>query len=301
MESTAFEAARAICKRHARSFYFSSFFLPKPKRDAAYAVYAFCRLLDDATDEAPDATAVEKQITRFCELLGKIYAGESADFAVASDEARLALQAFAWTVKQYQIPRKYFDEVAEGCRMDLTIHRYQTWEDLRQYCYRVAGVVGLIMCKIFGLNEPAAEAQAVMMGEAMQLTNILRDVKEDFARGRIYLPLEDLQRFGYTERDLADGVVNDCFRDLMKFQVERARMLFQTGAAGLRHLPNDGSRFTATAMGVIYAGILRAIERQKYDVFSNRARLNLPQKLLRLPAAWRVSHRTGESTIPRVF
>jgi len=301
METAAFAAARAICRRHARSFYFSSFFLSKPKRDAAYTAYAFCRLLDDATDEAPNAMEVELQISRFCEVLAAIYAGEKPVLAGASEEAQLALAAFSITVKQHQIPQEYFAEIAAGCRMDLTIMRYETWDDLRKYCYRVAGVVGLIMCRVFELHESSAEAQAVLMGEAMQLTNILRDVKEDFARGRIYLPLEDLRRFGYTEQHLADGVVNDSFRELMRFEIDRARQLYRAGAEGLRHLPDDGSRFTATAMGVIYAGILRAIERANYDVFASRARLSLPQKLLRLPAAWRVSRSRGDQLVPDVF
>jgi phytoene synthase len=295
----AFAAARAICRRHARSFYFSSFFLPKPKRDAAYAVYAFCRLLDDATDEAPDPAETQRQIDRFCQLLQAIYTGQQVDSFDLNPEAQLALSAFAVTVKKYDIPKDYFLEVAQGCRMDLTITRYQTWADLQQYCYRVAGVVGLIMSRIFGLSDPAAQAQAIMMGEAMQLTNILRDVKEDFERGRIYLPLEDLERFGYTQQDLAARTMNKPFENLMRFEIDRARKLYRDGAAGLGQLTNDGSRFTATAMGVIYAGILRAIERQQYDVFSARARLTLSQKLLRLPAARRIARSVGP--VPDLF
>ncbi len=295
----AFAAARAICRQHARSFYFSSFFLPMQKRAAAYAVYAFCRLLDDATDEAENPSEVEREIDRFCKGLDQIYTGSAME-GFAGEDA-LALQAFSMTVGQYQIPQAMFVEIAEGCRMDLTITRYQTWDELRTYCYRVAGVVGLIMCRIFGLSDPAAEKQAVLMGEAMQLTNILRDVKEDYSRGRIYLPLEDLAKFGYSQTDLAGDVVNESFRNLMRFEIHRARSLFHAGAEGLCQLPNDGSRFTATAMGVIYAGILRAIERQNYDVFSQRARLSLPQKLLRLPAARRLSRRTPDGPLPDVF
>jgi phytoene synthase len=289
MSTAAFDAARSICRRHARSFYFSSFFLPKPKRDAAYAVYAFCRLLDDATDLATNPADVERQIDRFCHLLDQIYAGHEPESPDQSPEANLALEAFALTVKQYAVPREYFIEIAEGCRMDLTISRYQTWEDLQQYCYRVAGVVGLIMSQVFGLSDESAKTQAVQMGEAMQLTNILRDIKEDYQRGRIYLPLADLDRFGYSTDDLSNSVVNDSFRQLMQFEINRARALYRSGSSGLRHLTDDGSRFTAAAMGVIYAGILRAIEKQNYDVFSRRARLSLPQKLLRLPAARRLS------------
>jgi phytoene synthase len=309
----AFAAARAICRHHARSFYFASVFLPSAKRNAAYAVYAFCRLLDDATDEAEDAAGVAGQIERFVGLLDAVYdqsqsliaGGGSPGFgarpglpppamkeqASSTSDEGLALIAFAQTVRKYDIPKSCFLELAEGCRMDLTIDRYQSWDDLRKYCYRVAGVVGIVMCRIFGVSDPAAEAQAVMMGEAMQLTNILRDVKEDAARGRVYLPMEDLDRFGYTIDDLQAGVVNEPFRQLMRFEIARARDLYRQSAVGLAQLTNDGSRLTATAMGVIYAGILRAIESQGYDVFNRRARLNLMQKLLRLPAAWKLSSR----------
>jgi phytoene synthase len=298
MSIAAFDAARSICRRHAKSFYFSSFFLPRPKRDAAYAVYAFCRLLDDATDLAENPAEIERQIDRFCGLLDQIYEGRPPG---GQSEPELALTAFASTVKQYDVPKSYFVEIAEGCRMDLTINRYQTWDDLRKYCYRVAGVVGLIMSQIFGLADPTAKTQAVLMGEAMQLTNILRDVKEDFERGRIYLPLEDLDRFGYSTTDLAGGVVNEPFRQLMRFEIDRARDLFRTGAAGLKHLTDDGSRFTAAAMGVIYAGILRAIERQNYDVFSRRARLSTAEKIIKIPAARRLCRTIGDHPAPDVF
>lgn len=287
-----FAAARAICRRHARTFYFASVFLPRAKRDAAYAVYAFCRLLDDAADTGGDLSTYDR-------ALAAAYAGRAVD--VGDAEATAALVAFAETVRRYEIPQRYFDDLAAGCRMDLTVHRYATWDALRTYCYHVAGVVGLIMCRVFELADPAAERQAVMMGEAMQLTNICRDVGEDASMGRIYLPAEDLQRFGYTEADLLAGTVNEPFRQLMRFEVERARSLYREAAAGLAALPDDGSRFTASAMGVVYAGILGAIERQRYDVFGSRARLSTAQKLLRLPAARRLSRRRAGEPVPGVF
>jgi phytoene synthase len=130
-----------------------------------------------------------------------------------------------------------------------------------------------------------------MMGNAMQLTNILRDIGEDYARGRIYLPLEDMVRFGYTEKDLAAKVINEPFRRLMAFEIARARRMYQQASEGLCWLAGDGSRLTASAMALIYSGILDAIESQAYDVFSRRARLNLLQKLLRLPRAWKLANR----------
>ena len=290
--AAAFAAARAICREHARTFYFASVFLPREKRDAAYAVYAFCRLLDDAADTGGDLSAYDR-------ALAAAYAGEAA--AVGDEQARLALVAFAATVRRYDVPRRYFEDLAAGCRMDLTVNRYATWDALRTYCYHVAGVVGLVMCRIFGLADPAAERQAVVMGEAMQLTNILRDVGEDRSLGRIYLPAEDLARFGYAEADLLAGVVNDPFRQLMGFEVDRARSLYRDAAGGLVALADDGSRFTACAMGVIYAGILGAVERQGYDVFARRARLSTARKLARLPRARRLARRPADRPVPDVF
>ncbi len=328
----AYQAARAICGRHARSFYFASFFLPQPKRNHAYAVYAFCRLMDDAIDVPipgsagvlartdgcqsgrPSPAAIPEAASRDnCHACGEldrrfdllrqrlddIYAGRLAE--PGEDETSLALHAFAHTVHRCAIPMQHFLDLAEGCRMDLTITRYATWAELERYCYLVAGVVGLIMCRVFDLRHDDALRQAVTMGNAMQLTNILRDVKEDWDRGRIYLPQEDLDRFECTEQDIAAGVMTDGFRKLMRFEIERARALYHQGAEGLCHLPGDGSRFTASAMAVIYGGILDAIERLNCDVFSSRAHLKTWQKLLRLPLALRLCRREMGDPLPRVF
>jgi phytoene synthase len=294
----AFAAARGICRRHARSFYFCSILLPRRKREAAYAVYAFCRMLDDAVDaggsslSAVDIAARYARIDRFIDRLDAIYAGEIAS-ADEPPSDRLPLLAFARTVFEYQIPKRHFCDLARGCRMDLLVQEYATWTQLQEYCQLVAGVVGLIMSRIFGLEDATALEQAALMGHAMQLTNILRDIGPDHRLGRIYLPREDLDRFGYTALDLAGNVVNEPFRALMRFQIARARELYSQAAAGLCRLPADGSRQTAAAMAVIYAGILGAIEKQNYDVFSRRAALGTLQKLARLPRAWRLSRRTA--------
>ena len=291
-------AARAICRHHARSFYFASHFLPRAKRDHAYAVYAFCRLLDDAADENPTPGSVDA----FQRLLHAVYARAHAPLTAGmSQRDRLAIDAFAHTVHACAIPRVYFDELAEGCRMDFTIHRYSTWAALERYCYRVAGVVGLMMCRVFGLKEDGALEQAVQMGNAMQLTNILRDVAEDWERGRLYLPAEDLARFGLDESAIAARRCDGAFVSLMQFEIDRARALYARAAIGLRQLPDDGSRLTACVMAVVYAGILGAIERQRYDVFAGRAHLTTPQKLLRLHQAWQLSRWTGRTALPSVF
>ncbi len=290
-------AAGSICRRHAKSFYFASYFLPKPKRRAAYAVYSFCRLLDDAVDTRPGREA--EGIAEFERILDSVYLDELDH--LPKDEPGLALRAFQATVREHDIPRVLFVELAEGCRMDLTISRYTTWRDLEVYCYHVAGVVGLMMSCIFGPIDESTREQAVTMGNAMQLTNILRDVKEDFDRGRIYLPAEDMERFHVSEADLAAGRTTREFIELMQFEIARARSLYRSGAAGLCKLADDGSRTTAAAMAVIYSGILCSIEAQQYDVFSRRAHLSMLQKLARVPLARRLARRQDGAPIPEVF
>lgn len=286
---TAYAAAEAICREHARSFYFASRFLPRPKRDHAFAVYAFCRLLDDAADEAGSPAAVE----RFVRLLEQCYRQEGVDVP--------ALQAFAHMVGVCRIPREHFETLADGCRMDFSIRSYATWEDLEQYCYSVAGVVGLIMCCVFDIRNPAARFHAVSMGNAMQLTNILRDVREDFDRGRVYLPASDLDRFKVGHRQLALRRWTPPFAELMKFEVQRARSLYRDGAEGIGYIPQDGSRLTASVMAVLYGGILSAIESLEYDVFRHRAAVSLFGKVKRLPLAMKLCRCEIGDQVPNVF
>ncbi|MGN6626149.1 MAG: phytoene/squalene synthase family protein [Tepidisphaeraceae bacterium] len=283
-EAAEFEAAREICRRHARSFYFASHFLPRAKRAHAYAVYAFCRLLDDAVDEAPNAEQQVARLVEFDELLDSVYDGNLPDEPTERDRA---LRAFAITVDRCRIPKRLFQELAEGCRMDLTIHRYADWPSLERYCYHVAGVVGVIMCHVFGLYDERSHRYAIAMGNAMQLTNILRDIGEDADRGRIYLPEDEIAQFGYSEAALQGKEVDAHFKELILFQIARARELYAEGAKGLPMIANDGSRFTASVMSSVYGGILRAIETQDYDVFRRRAHLNFGQKLRRVFSAWR--------------
>jgi phytoene synthase len=293
-----FAAAQAICRRHAKSFYFASHFLPEPKRSHAYAVYAFCRLLDDAVDESDGPEAMQAQLARFKELLADVYVGQ---LPAGPGEESAALRAFAVTVAACGIPQKHFLELADGCRMDLTIGCYGDWAALEHYCYHVAGVVGVIMCYVFGLQDRAAHARAISMGNAMQLTNILRDVREDFERGRVYLPQDEMARFGVSDAMLASGRATPAMAELIRFQIARARQLYRAGAEGLAALKADGSRQTAAVMAVVYAGILGAIEKQNCDVFSSRAHLTTPQKLLRVLPALKLARREHGESIPDVF
>ena len=262
-DRAAFRAVRENCRRHAKSFFFASAFLPPEKRDAAYAIYAFCRMIDDAIDLPNDEQAasptsltasccstgsLDQTINLFKARLDDIYAHRLELPPIElRDPTHHALHAFDLTVHRYQVPQQYFVDVSEGCRMDLTVTRYATWSALEKYCYRVAGVVGLIMSCVFGVSHSDAGQQAVLMGNAMQLTNILRDVKEDWTRGRLYLPLEDLARFKVTQKHVAEGIVDDSFRALMRFEVERARDLYRRGAEGVVLV--GGGRFATDRVG----------------------------------------------------
>lgn len=294
----AYSAAEAICRRHAKSFYFASHFLPEVKRRRAYAVYAFCRLLDDAVDEASTPEQMESQLNRFEALLADCYAGTAIR---GDDEAACALRAFSDTVRQCQVPMKPFLELAEGCRMDLTIKRYPDWGELERYCYRVAGVVGLIMCYVFDLRDTRAHQQAIAMGNAMQLTNILRDVGEDYSRGRIYLPQDEMLAFGVSESDIDENRATRAFKSLIRFQIARARALYAEGCKGLCALAGDGSRQTACVMATVYGGILGAIERMDCDVFAGRAHLGALRKLARIPAALRLARLEHGDHLPDIF
>jgi len=267
-----FSAARAITKQHAKTFYFASLFLPEEKRPAAYAVYALCRISDDTVDADSSSTvAVAKNLSRIQGSLNAVYDGSPL-----TDDL---LIAFKQTVATYAIPKLYFDELIDGMYMDLKKHTYEDFDELYRYCYKVAGVVGLIMLKIFGSNNPAAETHAVQLGVAMQLTNILRDIREDFQRGRVYLPQNELEKFGLSSDSLSNGVVDAAFKSFMQLQISRARDYYEQSAAGIRMITDSRSRFVVCAMKDMYAGILSAIEKIDYDVFRARAHVSSAGKI----------------------
>ena len=302
----AFDAAEAVCKRHARSFHFASYFLPKVKRRDAFAVYAFCRMVDDAVDETPGGVDAKKEaVDRFDHVLERLYAGSLPDGFVG--ERAWVLEAFADVTRRRRIPIGYFHDLLEGVRMDLVGRRYETWADLKEYCYHVAGCVGLMMCHVFGLDDEDTDEDrrikrhAIAYGEAMQLTNILRDVGEDLERGRLYLPQADMDKHKVDVHDLDRREPTPAFASLMRYEIERALDLYREGAAGLHYLPEDGSRQTAAVMGAVYAGILGEIERNDFDVFTQRASLTLPQKMARLPMARRLAKRRPNEVVPQVF
>jgi len=259
-------------RRYAKSFYFSSLFLPPAKRDAFYSIYAICRLSDEATDK--DASLFE--LSNIKKSIDAVYEGQSPHNNL--------LLAFKKTVEEYDIPKKYFEDLVDGMYMDFVKQRYANFAELEEYCYKVAGVIGLIVLKILGSQNPKSADYAVHIGIAMQLTNILRDIKEDYQRGRIYLPQDEMNSFGVSEADIAGGNLNDNFRALMKFQIKRARQWYHNSEPGFKLIDKTRERFVAYNMKEIYSGILDSIEKNHYDVFSKRAYVSFIGKIAR---SWR--------------
>ena len=261
------------------SFYYSFLVLPPQKRRAIVAVWDFCRAVDDAVDQVvpeersgaltPEARRrAAAQVCAWRAELDAVYGG------TPSTPQGAALQPF---VREFGLPRAQFEALVDGVEMDLDHHRYETFDALSEYCRRVASAVGLICVEIFGYRDPRTRDYADSLGLALQLTNIIRDVAEDLRCGRVYLPMEDLVRFGVTEDDLRRGALTPAVVRLLEFECRRARGFYEQAAAQLP--PADAqSLVAAEIMGAIYFAILRRIERTSYDVFSGRIRVTRPRR-----------------------
>ncbi len=268
-----------LARRSGSNFYYSFFFLPQERRDAMHAVYAFCREVDGVVDDPAPGSDPRANLARWREDVASLY---RAGGAASSNPI---IRCLADHIRRLDIPQKYFDEIIAGVEMDLTIHRYASFRDLYQYCYRVASVVGLVCLKIFGARAQEAETYAINLGVAFQLTNILRDVKLDGERGRIYLPLEDLAQFGYGEQDLLAGAYTPAFAGLMEFECRRAREYYRAAEAAL---PESDRRalLPAEIMRAIYHTILERIEASRYQVFNRRITLSPPRRVAVALGAW---------------
>ena len=263
--------AKVVTKSHAKSFYFAAKFLPKHKQKAVYPIYAFCRHVDDEIDEIGDGDekkAIET-VKKWKSQLENLYK-ENEHATRNTQHSTLVFSAWKDLLKTYKIPQNLPLELIQGVLMDTNIKRYETFDELYIYCYRVASTVGLMSSEILGYSDKKALEFAEAMGIGMQLTNILRDIKEDAAMNRIYLPQEDLKRFGVSEEQIFENKFDNNFEQLMKFQIERARSFYQKGEQGIPLLEKD-SRFTVLLASRIYAKILDEIEKQNYDVFIKRA------------------------------
>ena len=266
----------AITKSSSTNFYYAFLTLPPQKRYAIYATYAFCRLCDDIVDDPERRETAEQDLASLREQLDGAYRGRP-DGPIWT--------ALADAQQRYGIPKSHFGDVIDGCEMDLTKNSYGTFDELLQYCRRVASAPGLICIEIFGYTDERAVEYAVDLGIAMQLTNIARDVAEDARDGRVYLPQEELEKFGYAQSDLMAGTVNDAFRDLMKFQIERARRYFESGAK-LYPLLDRRSRACPRTMASVYRRLLGRIEAADYDVFSQRIGLSVTAKAALAARLW---------------
>jgi phytoene synthase len=282
--SEAYRICLEITRKHSRSFFLSTQLLPPEKRRAIRALYAFCRTSDDLVDQ-PQANA-RQALAAWVALV----------HAPQAPPDNAVLLAWNDTAERYAVPRTLPDELLAGIAMDLTVNRYDTFDDLWLYCYRVASVVGLISMQIIGHREGAVN-YAIKLGVALQMTNILRDVGEDARRGRVYLPQEDLERFGLRAEDILNQRHDGAFRALMRFEIERANRLYEEAWPGIALLHPDGQLAIAAA-AEIYRGILGKIDRNDYDVYRRRACVPLARKLLLL---WRARRRLLSGEVDRLM
>lgn len=262
--------SRAYCQRLARTsgknFYYSFLVLPKPMRQEMCILYAFLRVTDDiGDDENRSITARKTALENWKRSLEESLNGTMGEHQI--------FPALIELIESGKLPPQYLFEVIDGVGMDLEPRRYQTFAELESYCYHVAGAVGLCCIHLWGFEDRAAIEPAISCGTAFQLTNILRDLAEDIDRGRVYLPQEDLERFGYSDDDLKHRIFDNRFRELMRFEVERARSYYQQAEQLFEYVSRDGQPILR-AMIRIYGGLLDRIERRNYDVFSSRVCLS---------------------------
>jgi 15-cis-phytoene synthase len=268
----AYRHCEAMTRQNSKTFYLASGLLEGSKRDAVRALYAFCRTVDDIVDnDEPDAHAKLALWRQHMAHAGS----EHEPVALAWQHARLA----------FHVPAVYAEQLIDGVQRDMTQVRYQTFAELATYCYGVACTVGLMSMHVIGFAGLHAIPYAIRLGTALQLTNILRDVGEDWRRGRVYLPQDELSAFGLSDEDIEAGAVSAKWQRFMRFQIERNRRLYDQSMAGVALLNADG-RFAIQAAADLYRGILDEIERNGYDVFSRRASVSKTGKLKRLPAIW---------------
>jgi squalene synthase HpnC len=269
----------AECNRIARgahsSFYLAFFGLPRDKRNALFALYAFMRLIDNVSDEPGDLDAKRRGLARWRAMLDEAIAGETSGHAI--------LPALADSIARFNIPTRYFHDLILGAEMDLTVASYATFDQLSEYCYRVAGTVGLTCLHVFGFRDPRDPDLAERLGLAFQLTNIIRDVRADLEMGRVYLSQEDLARFGCSANDL-QGPLTERVQALLEFEAERAWRFYEEGVALIGQIDPD-SRATLWALVRTYSTLLARMEERNFDVFTSRVSLSSAEKVQYLLAA----------------
>ncbi|TCD48533.1 phytoene/squalene synthase family protein [Chlorobium sp. N1] len=281
----AYRYCRAVAKHHAKTFYLASLFLPKAQQKPIFAIYALLRTVDDLVDnaeaelEAGSITRPEinRRLEEWKEKLRRCYEGEHGGDRI--------MMAWHDTLQSFNVPIELPLDLIDGVAMDIEFKPFHTFDELYVYCYKVASVVGLMTSEIFGYSDRQALQHAIDLGIAMQLTNILRDVGEDIDRNRIYIPLEDLERFGYSRREFMQRKMDERFVKLMQFQIERARSYYRSADRGIPMLEKH-SRLAVALSSVNYGNILTAIEENGYDVFTKRAYRSFTQKIMTIPEIW---------------
>lgn len=260
------------------SFYYSFLFLPAPKRDAIMALYAFCREVDDAVDEISDPLVAAQTLAWWREEVSRTFSGQ-ATHPVG--------KALADTLQDFELHEEYFHEIIDGMKMDLTEHRYPAYKNLALYCHRVASVVGLLSAQIFGFSDRQTLKFAEKLGLAFQLTNIIRDVREDAERGRIYLPQDEMQQFNVSEQSILALQQSNELTQLLQFQAKRAEQFYQQA---MELLPEQDryQQSTALIMAEIYRETLQEIARENFQVMKQRTSLTPLRKLW---LAWRTLRR----------
>lgn len=268
----AYSACRTIVRQSGSSFYYGMRLLPEAKRRSIYAVYAWSRMCDDAVDDH-EGEAADRKLESVRELLEQSIADRY------SDHASPVVHALGDSIRRFELPLRPFYGLLEGMRMDIEQTAYQTFDDLREYLTRVAGTVGELCIGIFGTRRSVAKELANDMGVALQLTNIIRDLKEDVLRGRVYLPTNELAQFGYSVEDMHELRESPAFYDMMAYQVQRAHEYFDR-AQGLFNLVESDALRSLSLLYSVYLELLESIERDGYHVFTHRIRVSTPRKLL---------------------
>ncbi|MEP7288660.1 MAG: squalene/phytoene synthase family protein [Chloroflexota bacterium] len=281
----AYQQADSITREYSKSFYLATRLLPKAERRAIRALYGFCRQTDNIVDD--EHVTVYENLDWWRAEANRPWQQQQIP----------VLMAWAHSREFWGVPQIYGDELIEGCELDLTHTRYQTWQELERYCYCVASTVGLMAMHVFGtttgIDYEDAKPYAIKLGVALQMTNILRDVGEDARRGRIYLPLEDLERFHVSEEDILRSKLDESTIRLLQFEIERAYHLYEEAWPGIRFLA-EKARFSVAVAADVYRAILEKIISNGYNVFTQRAFLTRSEKLRRLPAIW-VRMQRGQS------
>jgi len=276
--SASYRSAKAVARDQARNFYYSFMVLPQDKRRAFCAVYAFMRYCDDISDGGENTGTKRRLLEEWRARLNEAYSDGPCQNSI--------MPAFRESIRQYSIPAQYFHWIIDGAEMDLDTPQYETFDDLYKYCFHVASAVGFVCLQIFGFKDERAKELAEQCGIAFQLTNILRDVKEDAAMGRIYLPSEDIRKFDYTPDELQNGIMDDRLRNLMRFEADRARQYY-TQARRLLPMVEKNSKPALWAMMEIYEGLLDRIIQRDFDVFQSRVHLTGMEKTsIALRALW---------------